>query len=228
MLYVLDEPSIGLHQRDNERLLGTLKRLRDLGNSVIVVEHDEDAILQADYVVDVGPGAGIHGGQIIAQGTPAEVLANPASLTGKYLTGEMSVRGARPRGARAGKGKLRLVGARGNNLKDVDGRDPARHLHLRHRRLGRRQVDPRSSTRSTRPWRKRLNGALEHPAPFDRLEGLEHLDKVIDIDQSPIGRTPRSNPATYIGAFTPIRDWFAGPAGGQGARLPGRAASRST
>ena len=208
VLYVLDEPSIGLHQRDNERLLGTLKRLRDLGNSVIVVEHDEDAILSADYVVDVGPGAGIHGGRIIAQGTPAEVLAHPESLTAKYLTGEKSVR--TPTARRKGrKGKLGVFGARGNNLKNVDIEIPLGTFTC--------VTGVSGGGKSTliidtlyKAVAKRLNGALEHPAPFDRLEGLEHLDKVIDIDQSPIGRTPRSNPATYTGAFTPIRDWFAG------------------
>ncbi|WP_375463638.1 excinuclease ABC subunit UvrA [uncultured Methylobacterium sp.] len=208
VLYVLDEPSIGLHQRDNERLLGTLKRLRDLGNSVIVVEHDEDAILSADYVVDVGPGAGIHGGRIIAQGTPEEVLAHPDSLTAKYLTGAMSVR--TPAARRKGrKGRLGLVGARGNNLKDVDIAIPLGTFTC--------VTGVSGGGKSTliidtlyKAVAKKLNGALEHPAPFERLEGLEHLDKVIDIDQSPIGRTPRSNPATYTGAFTPIRDWFAG------------------
>ncbi|MBB3905445.1 excinuclease ABC subunit A [Methylobacterium brachythecii] len=208
VLYVLDEPSIGLHQRDNERLLGTLKRLRDLGNSVIVVEHDEDAILQADYVVDVGPGAGIHGGQIIAQGTPQEVLKSPASLTAKYLTGQMSVRTPTAR-RMAKKGLLKLFGARGNNLKDVDVAIPLGTFTC--------ITGVSGGGKSTlvidtlyKAVAKKLNGALEHPAPFERLEGLEYLDKVIDIDQSPIGRTPRSNPATYTGAFTPIRDWFAG------------------
>ncbi|MFD0937045.1 excinuclease ABC subunit UvrA, partial [Methylobacterium trifolii] len=207
VLYVLDEPSIGLHQRDNERLLGTLKRLRDLGNSVIVVEHDEDAILQADYVVDVGPGAGIHGGRIIAQGTPEEVLRHPESLTAQYLTGKLSVR--TPTARRKGrKGKLGVFGARGNNLKDVDAEIPLGTFTC--------ITGVSGGGKSTliidtlyRAVAKKLNGAHAHPAPFDRLEGLEHLDKVIDIDQSPIGRTPRSNPATYIGAFTPIRDWFA-------------------
>ena len=208
VLYVLDEPSIGLHQRDNERLLGTLKRLRDLGNSVIVVEHDEDAILQADYVVDVGPGAGIHGGQIIAQGTPQELLKDPASLTAKYLTGELSVHTPKVR-RDPGRGTLTVVGARGNNLKDVTAKIPLGTFTC--------ITGVSGGGKSTlvidtlyKAAAKRLNGALEHPAPFDAIEGLEQLDKVIDIDQSPIGRTPRSNPATYTGAFTPIRDWFAG------------------
>ncbi|KQO57962.1 MULTISPECIES: excinuclease ABC subunit UvrA [unclassified Methylobacterium] len=208
VLYVLDEPSIGLHQRDNERLLGTLKRLRDLGNSVIVVEHDEDAILQADYVVDVGPGAGIHGGQIIAQGTPEEVLKNPASLTAKYLTGEMSVRVPTAR-RKTKKGKLTLVGARGNNLKDVSVEIPLGTFTCVSGVSGGGKSTLIIDT-LYKAVAKSLNGAMEHPAPFERLDGLENLDKVIDIDQSPIGRTPRSNPATYTGAFTPIRDWFAG------------------
>ena len=211
MLYVLDEPSIGLHQRDNARLLDTLRRLRDLGNTVIVVEHDEDAILAADYVVDIGPGAGVHGGEIVAKGTPAEIIANPNSLTGQYLSGERDGADARRGGASPTPGReLRIVGARGNNLKNVTGDDSARPLHLRHRRLRRRQVDARRSTRSTRPRRAISTAPASRRRPHERIEGLEQLDKVIDIDQSPIGRTPRSNPATYTGAFTPIRDWFAG------------------
>jgi excinuclease ABC subunit A len=209
VLYVLDEPSIGLHQRDNERLLGTLRRLRDLGNTVIVVEHDEDAVLQADHVVDVGPGAGIHGGQIVAQGTPAEVMANPASLTGKYLTGEMSVpvpaRRRKPQKGRV----LKLIGARGNNLKNVSVTLPLGTFTCITGVSGGGKSTLVIDTLYKAVARK-LNGSIEHPAPFDRIEGLEHLDKVIDIDQSPIGRTPRSNPATYTGAFTPIREWFAG------------------
>ena len=209
VLYVLDEPSIGLHQRDNERLLETLRRLRDLGNTVVVVEHDEDAILQADYVVDVGPGAGIHGGRIVAQGTPAEVMANPDSLTGKYLTGELAVPLPAQRRKRQ-KGKaLKLSGARGNNLKDVSVEIPLGLFTC--------VTGVSGGGKSTllidtlyKAVARRLNGALEHPAPHDRLDGLELIDKVIDIDQSPIGRTPRSNPATYTGAFTPIREWFAG------------------
>jgi excinuclease ABC subunit A len=209
VLYVLDEPSIGLHQRDNERLLQTLKRLRDLGNSVIVVEHDEDAILQADYVVDVGPGAGIHGGQIVAQGTPAQIIADKASLTGQYLKGDLSVPvPAKRRKPQKGR-MLRIAGARGNNLKGVTAEIPLGTFTC--------VTGVSGGGKSTlvidtlyKAVARRLNGALEHPAPFDTIEGLEHLDKVIDIDQSPIGRTPRSNPATYTGAFTPIREWFAG------------------
>jgi excinuclease ABC subunit A len=208
VLYVLDEPSIGLHQRDNERLLGTLKRLRDLGNTVIVVEHDEDAILQADYVFDVGPGAGIHGGTIVAEGTPDEVMANPKSLTGKYLTGELNVRVPTKRRKLNKDRTLKLVGARGNNLKDVTAEIPLGTFTCISGVSGGGKSTLIIDT-LYKAVAKKLNGAMDQPAPFDRLDGLEHLDKVIDIDQSPIGRTPRSNPATYIGAFTPIREWFA-------------------
>jgi excinuclease ABC subunit A len=207
VLYVLDEPSIGLHQRDNARLLDTLKRLRDLGNTVIVVEHDEDAIRSADYVVDVGPGAGVHGGRIVAEGTPAEIMANPNSLTGEYLNGvrEIAVPERRPKNPHR---VLRLVGARGNNLKNISVDIPLGLFTC--------VTGVSGGGKSTllvdtlyKALARRLNGASEAPARFDRIEGLEHLDKVIDIDQSPIGRTPRSNPATYTGAFTPIREWFA-------------------
>ncbi|SFC59099.1 excinuclease ABC subunit A [Bosea sp. CRIB-10] len=209
VLYVLDEPSIGLHQRDNERLLGTLRRLRDLGNTVIVVEHDEDAILTADYVVDVGPGAGIHGGEIVSKGTPQDILSDPNSLTGKYLTGEMSVpvplKRRKPQKGR----NLKIVGARGNNLKDVTVDIPLGLFTCITGVSGGGKSTLIIDTLYKAIARK-LNGSIEHPAPHERIEGMEHLDKVIDIDQSPIGRTPRSNPATYTGAFTPIREWFAG------------------
>ncbi len=209
VLYVLDEPSIGLHQRDNERLLATLKRLRDLGNTVIVVEHDEDAILQADHVVDVGPGAGVHGGEIVAEGAPGDIMSNRNSLTGQYLTGERAIDIPGKRRKPSPGRQLKLVGARGNNLKSVTAEIPLGTFTC--------ITGVSGGGKSTlvvdtlyKAAARRLNGAIEHPAEFDRIEGLEQLDKVIDIDQSPIGRTPRSNPATYTGAFTPIREWFAG------------------
>ncbi len=209
VLYVLDEPSIGLHQRDNAKLLETLRRLRDLGNSVIVVEHDEDAILAADHVVDVGPGAGIHGGEIVAQGTAAEIMADPKSLTGQYLSGERQVPLPRTRRKVQPGRKLKILGATGNNLKHVSVDIP---LGLFTSVTGVSGGGKSTLIVDTlyKAAARRLNGALEHPAPYEAIEGLQHLDKVIDIDQSPIGRTPRSNPATYTGAFTPIRDWFAG------------------
>jgi excinuclease ABC subunit A len=210
VLYVLDEPSIGLHQRDNSRLLESLRGLRDLGNSVLVVEHDEEAILTADYVIDMGPAAGVHGGEICAQGKPAEVMANPRSLTGQYLSGareiELPPEGRRPRNP---KKTLKVIGATGNNLKDVTGEIP---VGLFTCVTGVSGGGKSTFTIETlyKAAARRLNNASDAPAPFDRIEGLENFDKVIDIDQSPIGRTPRSNPATYTGAFGPIRDWFAG------------------
>ncbi|MAN76147.1 MAG: excinuclease ABC subunit A [Rhizobiales bacterium] len=208
VLYVLDEPSIGLHQRDNARLLDTLRRLRDLGNTVIVVEHDEDAILTADHVLDIGPGAGVHGGQIIAQGTPEDILSHPDSLTGQYLSGRMGIPvPAERRKAKKGR-QLSLKGATGNNLKNVSVDIP---LGMFVAITGVSGGGKSTLTVDTlyQAIARRLNGARVHPAPHESLTGLELLDKVIDIDQSPIGRTPRSNPATYTGAFTHIREWFA-------------------
>jgi excinuclease ABC subunit A len=206
VLYVLDEPSIGLHQRDNARLLETLKRLRDLGNTVIVVEHDEDAIRVADHVIDVGPGAGIHGGHIIAQGNVDDLIAAPQSWTGKYLSGEREV--PVPERRTPSRRKLKVVNARGNNLKNISAEIPLGLFTC--------VTGVSGGGKSTflvdtlyKAIARKLNNASDAPAPHDRIEGLEHLDKVIDIDQSPIGRTPRSNPATYTGAFTPIREWFA-------------------
>jgi excinuclease ABC subunit A len=208
VLYVLDEPSIGLHQRDNARLLETLKRLRDLGNTVIVVEHDEDAIRQADHVLDIGPGAGMHGGHIVAQGTPADIMNNPNSLTGRYLTGELSVAipERKPPNHRR---TIKVVNARGNNLKNVSAEIPLGLFTCVTGVSGGGKSTLLIDTLYKAVARK-LNNASEGAAPHDRIEGLEHIDKIIDIDQSPIGRTPRSNPATYTGAFTPIREWFAG------------------
>ena len=209
VLYVLDEPSIGLHQRDNERLLVTLRRLRDLGNSVIVVEHDEDAILTADYVIDMGPAAGVHGGQIIAQGTPSEVMANPKSLTADYLNGTREIAIPKRRPVTKGSRSLVVKGATGNNLKNVTASIPLGTFTC--------VTGVSGGGKSTliietiyKALARKLNGSSDSPAPYTSLEGLQHLDKVIDIDQSPIGRTPRSNPATYTGAFGPIRDWYAG------------------
>lgn len=208
VLYVLDEPSIGLHQRDNARLLQTLNRLRDLGNTVIVVEHDEDAIRSADYVVDMGPLAGVHGGQVVAFGTPQEVMNHPDSLTGQYLTGVKQI--AVPSKRRIGDGRvLTIRGARGNNLKNIDASFPLGVLTA--------VTGVSGGGKSTlvidtlyKALARRVMNARAAPEGHDRIDGVEFIDKVIDIDQSPIGRTPRSNPATYTGAFTPIRDWFAG------------------
>ena len=208
VMYILDEPSIGLHQRDNRRLLATLQQLRDLGNSVIVVEHDEEAIREADHVVDLGPGAGAHGGHLVAQGTPAEIAANPASITGQYLSGRKRIAlptlRLRPDPAR----EIVIAGAHGNNLRHVTARIPLGLFTC--------VTGVSGSGKSTLivdtlfgHVAARLNGARIEAAPAERIEGLEHIDRVIDIDQSPIGRTPRSNPATYTGLFAPLRELFA-------------------
>ncbi len=209
VLYVLDEPSIGLHQRDNARLLETLKNLRDLGNSVLVVEHDEEAILTADHVIDMGPLAGIHGGEVVAQGTPAKILKSKKSLTGQYLSGKKFVPVPAKRREPNPRKILRLEGATGNNLKNVTAEFP---LGLFICVTGVSGGGKSTLTVETlyKAVARKLNGGSKLPMKHEFLEGVEHLDKVIDIDQSPIGRTPRSNPATYTGAFTPIRDWFAG------------------
>jgi excinuclease ABC subunit A len=208
VLYVLDEPSIGLHQRDNARLLETLRRLRDIGNTVIVVEHDEDAIRTADYVIDVGPGAGIHGGRIIARGTMDDLINEPESITGKYLSGELNVEMPLDR-RKPERRSLKVVNATGNNLKNISAEIPLGLFTC--------VTGVSGGGKSTllidtlyKALSRRLNNSSEHPAPHKAIEGVEHIDKIIDIDQSPIGRTPRSNPATYTGAFTPIRDWYAG------------------
>jgi len=208
VLYVLDEPSIGLHQRDNARLLETLKSLRDMGNSVLVVEHDEEAILTADHVVDMGPGAGVHGGEVVAEGTPEEVMANPESLTGQYLTGFRQIPMPKARRKPTRGRRLSVIGARANNLKTITVDIP---LGLFTAVTGVSGGGKSTFLVETlyRAVARKLNGAREIPGEHAAIEGLEQLDKVIDIDQSPIGRTPRSNPATYTGAFTPIREWFA-------------------
>jgi len=207
VLYVLDEPSIGLHQRDNERLLGTLNRLKNLGNTVLVVEHDEDAIRAADHLIDMGPGAGVNGGYVIAQGTPAQVAATAGSVTGEYLSGARRIPVRTRRTADPAR-KLRLVGARGNNLKDVTAEFPLGLFTCVSGVSGGGKSTLIIET-LYKALSRRLMGSGEVPAPFEKIEGIELLDKIIDIDQSPIGRTPRSNPATYTDLFAPIRDWFA-------------------
>ncbi len=209
VMYVLDEPSIGLHQRDNDRLLGTLKKLRDLGNSVIVVEHDTDAILNADHVVDMGPGAGVHGGHIVAEGTPAQIAASAESLTGQFLSGRRHIALPQLRLKPQAKQMLRLLGARGNNLKNVNLDLPVGLFVC--------ITGVSGSGKSTlindtlyHAVARHLYGSTAEPAPHDDIQGLDFFDKVVSVDQSPIGRTPRSNPATYTGLFTPIRDLFAG------------------
>ena len=208
VLYVLDEPSIGLHQRDNARLLATLRRLQKLGNTVLVVEHDEDAIRSADHLIDMGPGAGTEGGRVVAEGTPAEVAAHPESLTGAYLSGRARIAVPAKRRPIARGKQLKIIGARGNNLKAIDAAIPLGVFTC--------ITGVSGGGKSTliidtlyKAAARRLMGAAEVPAPHERIEGLEYLDKIIDIDQSPIGRTPRSNPATYTDLFAPIRDWFA-------------------
>jgi excinuclease ABC subunit A len=222
VLYVLDEPSIGLHQRDNGRLLDTLKRLRDLGNTVIVVEHDEEAIRTADWVVDMGPGAGVHGGHVVAEGTPEAIMANPDSITGQYLTGKREIPVPPIRRIGHPGQILRIIEATGNNLKGITAEIPLGTFCC--------VTGVSGGGKSTlivetlyKALAKRLNNAREQPAPLGGLEGVEFLDKIVDIDQSPIGRTPRSNPATYTGCFTPIRDWFTGlPEAKSRGYLPGR------
>ncbi|HVV97987.1 MAG TPA: excinuclease ABC subunit UvrA, partial [Rhodanobacteraceae bacterium] len=208
VMYVLDEPSIGLHQRDNERLLGTLNRLRDLGNTVIVVEHDEDAIRAADHIVDIGPGAGVHGGEVVAEGTFEDIVKSKRSLTGQYMSGKRRIEIPKKRRKPDDERTLKIIGASGNNLRDVDLEIPAGLFVC--------VTGVSGSGKSTlindtlyRYAAAELNGANEKPAPFKNVEGLDLFDKVVDIDQSPIGRTPRSNPATYTGLFTPLRELFA-------------------
>ena len=208
VLYVLDEPSIGLHQRDNTRLLQSLQGLRDLGNSVLVVEHDEEAIMTADYVIDMGPAAGIHGGEICAEGTPQDIMNSPKSLTGQYLVGTREIEVPEKRRPISKKNVLRVVGATGNNLKGVTAEIPVGTFTCITGVSGGGKSTVTIET-LYKAAARRLNNASDAPAPHEKIEGLENFDKVIDIDQSPIGRTPRSNPATYTGAFQPIRDWFA-------------------
>jgi len=209
VMYVLDEPSIGLHQRDNDRLLATLERLRDLGNSVIVVEHDFDAIMGADHLVDMGPGAGVHGGEVVAQGTPQEVMRTPGSLTGQYLSGRREIPIPPLRIAPQKNRRLRLKGASGNNLKRVD-LDLPLGLFVCVTGVSGSGKSTLVNDTLYRAVAKHLYGSHDDPAPFEEIEGVEQFDKVVSVDQSPIGRTPRSNPATYTGMFTPIRDLFAG------------------
>ena len=208
VLYVLDEPSIGLHQRDNDRLLATLKSLRNAGNTVIVVEHDEESIREADYVFDIGPGAGVHGGQVVACGTPSQIIKNKASITGDYLAGRRAI--SVPQKRRSGnKKKLTVKKATGNNLQNVTVNFPlGKFVCVTGVSGGGKSTLTIETLFKTASMA--LNGARQTPAPCETIKGLEHLDKVIDIDQRPIGRTPRSNPATYTGAFTPIREWFSG------------------
>ncbi len=209
VMYVLDEPSIGLHQRDNDRLLQTLRQLRDIGNTVIVVEHDEDAIRTADYVVDIGPGAGVHGGAIVAEGTPQQVTDNPASMTGDYLSGRKKIEVPKKRRQADPEKKLQVIGAKGNNLKDVSLELPVGLMTCITGVSGSGKSTLINDTLYTAAA-KHLYGSTAEPAEHEEIIGLDHFDKVINVDQSPIGRTPRSNPATYTGLLTPIRELFAG------------------
>jgi excinuclease ABC subunit A len=209
VMYILDEPSIGLHQRDNQRLLGTLTHLRDIGNTVIVVEHDEEAIMSADHVIDLGPGAGVHGGEVVAAGTPEEIMKEPRSLTGQFLSGKRAIAVPETRTTADPDRTIRVLGATGNNLKCVDAALPVGLMTC--------VTGVSGSGKSTlvndtlyKAVAERINRSSRNPSPHKGIEGLEHIDKVIDISQSPIGRTPRSNPATYSGLFTPIRELFAG------------------
>ncbi|MHB8536313.1 MAG: excinuclease ABC subunit UvrA, partial [Sulfuricaulis sp.] len=208
VMYVLDEPSIGLHQRDNARLLDTLRKLRDLGNTVIVVEHDEEAIRAADFVLDIGPGAGVHGGQIVAQGTPEDIVQHPRSITGAYLRGEKKIAVPRERAPNDPARQLVIRGASGNNLKNLDVSIPVGLLTCVTGVSGSGKSTLINDTLYASVARHLYDSTLE-PAPCRAIEGLDHFDKVVDIDQSPIGRTPRSNPATYTGLFTPVRELFA-------------------
>ncbi|HLP80671.1 MAG TPA: excinuclease ABC subunit UvrA, partial [Nitrosomonas sp.] len=222
VMYVLDEPSIGLHQRDNGRLLDTLKNLRDLGNSVIVVEHDQDAIQIADYVVDMGPGAGEHGGSVVAEGNPQSIQQNDASLTGKYLAGKLSINLPEKRHAPIPERILRIEGASGNNLKDVTLNLPVGLFVCVSGVSGSGKSTLINETLH-RAVARHLYASNAEPAPYQSIEGLAFFDKVINMDQSPIGRTPRSNPATYTGLFTPIRELFAGvPQARERGYAPGR------
>ena len=221
VLYVLDEPSIGLHQRDNRRLIKTLKDLKAQGNSVLVVEHDEEAIREADHVIDLGPGAGVQGGYVVAQGTPLDIIKSEESLTGLYLSGKKSIPVPLNRRIKP-KAEIKLIGAAGNNLKNINLSFPTQLFIC--------VTGVSGGGKSTliietlyKAAAAKLNGSRQTPAKYERIEGLENFEKVIDIDQSPIGRTPRSNPATYTGAFTHIRDWFTGlPASKARGYLPGR------
>ncbi|MGP1953543.1 MAG: excinuclease ABC subunit UvrA, partial [Arsenophonus sp. NC-QC1-MAG3] len=210
VMYILDEPSVGLHQRDNDRLLQTLLHLRNLGNTVIVVEHDEDAIRAADHIIDIGPGAGIHGGHIVAQGNLNNIISNPDSLTGKYLSGERKITIPLKRVAINTEKILKLIGAQGNNLKNITLELPVGLFTCITGVSGSGKSTLINDTLFPIAQQQLYKATNSPPAPYTDIEGLQYFDKVIDINQSPIGRTPRSNPATYTGIFTPLRELFAG------------------